>query len=449
MAAQVGAKSVLFRDDFSTNGKISGANWDFNHWQAVNNPAFNGNTNMRQALPEASGGVLHLKLDTFHKGNLNLNDRPTFLGDESITRQKFGLLNGQGVAFEFKARFVQDQGGIVGGMFPYAITGANIHDEIDFEALSSFQKKIYTNVYAGEPGGVGHVADRPLNTPLTAYHTYRIEWLPNAVRWLVDGQVVRVEKDHVPTDPMAVHLNIWAPLDAGWLGFDPNLKATRDAGQGKTYTFDVDYVNVERLASALGTNAVDKLAGTASNDWIEGAGGHDKLSGAQGHDRLLGGGGDDRLGGGAGADSLVGGGGEDDIVGGAGGDRLSGGAGSDTLTGGAGPDRLEGGVDADHFVFLAASDSPAGEARDTVADFSREEGDKLDLSRIDADAAAGGDQAFEFIGKKAFTGNAGELRFSVAEKGAVVSADVDGDGNADFEVFLAGVTSLKDADFIL
>ena len=63
---------------------------------------------------------------------------------------------------------------------------------------------------------------------------------------------------------------------------------------------------------------------------------------------------------------------------------------------------------------------------------------------IDAIAGVSGNQAFSFIGAAAFIGVAGELRFT----GGIVSSDLNGDGNADFEIGVA-VPALNATDFVL
>lgn len=363
-------------------------------------------------------------------------------------------MNNGGIAFEAKARFEQDQRGIIGGFFTFA-GPANNHDEIDVEALSNNITKIQTNIYHNEPLGEGHPLSYPISGSLTQFHTYRIEWLPNVVRWLVDGTVVRtVPPSLVPTKAMAMHLNIWAP-PVNWPTGDPSLKPASSPGQDQTWYFDVTSVKVEQLASALGSKAADKLVGTAKNDWLDGGLGHDKLAGGAGDDTLIGGAGDEKLLGGAGSDTLLGGPDNDRLYGGRDADLLRGGAGDDLLNGGHGADRLYGGNGADTFVFRSASQSPAGANRDRLADFNPAFGDKIDLSEIDANTAVDGDQAFKFIGSKAFTGNAGdpldrgELRYSALPGGILVSADVDGDQTADFEIFVANLAALKASDFFL
>jgi serralysin len=81
------------------------------------------------------------------------------------------------------------------------------------------------------------------------------------------------------------------------------------------------------------------------------------------------------------------------LDGGAGSDQLFGSSGPDTLTGGTGDDRLSGGGGADRFVFNSASDSPWSATGDRIQDFQPGI-DKIDLSGADANAQAGGNQAF-------------------------------------------------------
>jgi serralysin len=124
--------------------------------------------------------------------------------------------------------------------------------------------------------------------------------------------------------------------------------------------------------------------------------------------------------------------------------RLDGLGGHDILTGGPGKDILRGGTANDFFDFNARNESVVGTNRDQILDFSHLQGDKIDLSGIDADVHAGGNQGFHYIGTHAFTHHAGELRFS----GHVVRGDVNGDAHTDFEIFVNS-TSLAKTDFLL
>lgn len=151
---------------------------------------------------------------------------------------------------------------------------------------------------------------------------------------------------------------------------------------------------------------------------------------------------------GAGADQIAGGAKVDFLNGGAGNDQLFGLGGNDTLIGGLGTDALRGGLGKDVFRFETADDSKVG-AGDSIVDFHQ--GDKIDLSAIDAGAAAG-DQGFTFIGSSAFSG-AGQVRatFDAGSNRWTVSGDVDGDGTADFEIFVTRSDGgpIVLADFVL
>lgn len=203
-----------------------------------------------------------------------------------------------------------------------------------------------------------------------------------------------------------------------------------------------------RIQGNRGANLMD---GGAGNDTLAGGGGNDTLRGGAGDDRLTGGNGDDLLIGGAGHDTLNGGHGNDILDGGNGSDVLNGGAGDDILIGGMGADRLTGGAGADMFVFRDIRESSVSETmRDTITDFTRRQGDKVDLSQIDADTTLDGHQDFQFIGQDDFTGTAGELRVMRLKPGMqLVMGDVDGDGEADFSIQMNFTPDLIASDFLL
>jgi Ca2+-binding RTX toxin-like protein len=126
----------------------------------------------------------------------------------------------------------------------------------------------------------------------------------------------------------------------------------------------------------------------------------------------------------------------------AGADTLLGGAGDDRLDGGAGADKLTGGEGADVFVLGADAVHPTGAGgvmeTDQILDLSFVDGDRIDLSGIDADAAAAGDQALVFVG--AFSGHAGQatLTYVAASDTTLLRLDVDGDRKIDLQVKIAG-----------
>jgi Ca2+-binding RTX toxin-like protein len=148
-----------------------------------------------------------------------------------------------------------------------------------------------------------------------------------------------------------------------------------------------------------------------------------------------------QLAGTAGVDSLVGGNGDDLLSGLAGNDTIDGGGGADRIVGGLGADVLWGGAGADTFVFRTVGEStPAASGRDTIMDFSFADGDRIDLSSIDANSRVAGNQAF-VMGGNHFTGVAGQLIQTVADHQVLVQGDLNGDGRADFAFTLAHLDS--------
>ncbi|MGK9232498.1 S8 family serine peptidase [Inquilinus limosus] len=228
------------------------------------------------------------------------------------------------------------------------------------------------------------------------------------------------------------------------------------------------------IAFAVGTVIENAVSGDG-NDQLNGGGGANQLSGGRGNDVLRGGAGADVLNGGAGADlvsyynssvgvtanlaSGTGSGGDaqgdsysgiENVNGSAGADTLTGNGGANALNGWAGKDVLAGGAGADRFVLSFAAHSVVGANSDRITDFSRAQGDKIDLSPIDAVTTVAGNQAFSFIGSGLYSHHAGELRFAFTSAGVTtIAGDVNGDGVSDFHIRLTGTIALIAADFVL
>lgn len=137
--------------------------------------------------------------------------------------------------------------------------------------------------------------------------------------------------------------------------------------------------------------------------------------------------------GGEGADAATGGNSGERLFGGARSDTLSGGGGLDTLIGGTGGDVLTGGGAPDTFVFSAIGETTNANP-DLITDLAN--ADLIDLSGIDADAFAAGDQAFVFV--RAFTGAPGQAVLSYRQGVTTLSMDVTGDGAADGVILIDG-----------
>ena len=224
-----------------------------------------------------------------------------------------------------------------------------------------------------------------------------------------------------------------------------------------------------------GSDGVNVLRGGDGDDILSSLAGDDILWGESGNDRLEGGAGNDVLEGGAGSDtayfSLGMGGtgvvadlasgtahgdyigsdrlaGIENLEGSQWSDRLAGDGGANALKGAMGADTLEGRGGADRFVYAQTYDSrPA--APDLILDFSRKQGDKIDLSGLDANDWGPGDPAFQFIGQGQFTA-AGQVRFFKAGGDTVVEANTtDAAAGAELQIVLDSAVNLHATDFVL
>jgi Ca2+-binding RTX toxin-like protein len=276
-----------------------------------------------------------------------------------------------------------------------------------------------------------------------------------------------------------------------------------------TVSSSISYALTANVENLTLTGTAANGTGNALNNVITGNGVDNVLSGGAGNDTLFGGAGNDTLDGGAGDDTLHGGAGSDQLIGGAGTDTadyssssaavhvnlssgkasggdaegdtldsvenltgsalndvlvgdnaanvLRGGAGADTLNGGGGVDQLWGGSGTDTFVFKSITDITSAAGSDRILDFDAGGStagsavDRIDLSEIDAvSRSANKDDAFTFIGASAFSGKAGELQVNSTLPGlSIISGDVDGDGLADFTLYVQHVGILSADDFFL
>lgn len=232
----------------------------------------------------------------------------------------------------------------------------------------------------------------------------------------------------------------------------------------------------------LGNSGVNELFGANGNDYLEGMEGADKISGGSGSDMasyylsnagvyvnlktgtamfghaegdtffsiedLNGSGFADQLQGLDGASELRGQGGDDLLRGEGGIDRLMGGEGNDRIVGGLGADHMSGGSHADRFIYESA-DSSTPASRDRIDDFSKAEGDRIDLSALDAKAHASGDQSFSFIGKDTAFWAEGQVRYVQQNGMTIVEANLVEGGGADMAIRLDGLHQLAASDFML
>ncbi len=261
-----------------------------------------------------------------------------------------------------------------------------------------------------------------------------------------------------------------APGDAnGDNVYDVTVGATDGLGGVDTQAIMVgvsDVVGVNQIG-ADGTVA-DVLTGTSEDDHLDGLAGDDTLTGLGGADVLWGDAGNDTLDGGLGADDLDGGigndvmygrdgadvlfgdTGDDRLDGGAGRDVLIGDAGNDILVGGLGADVLEGDAGKDVFVFRSVAETGSLDASDLLLDFKSGE-DTLDLSAIDANTTAAGDQAFVLLAPGADFTAPGQLRvrYDDAKGQTHVEGNVDSTMAPNFQITLEGQVDVTQNDFVL
>jgi Ca2+-binding RTX toxin-like protein len=230
----------------------------------------------------------------------------------------------------------------------------------------------------------------------------------------------------------------------------------------------------------------DDVFGGAGNDRIDAGWGHDTVYGEDGDDVLIGAEGNDKLFGGAGKDLFVATVGDDaDIYwGGEGIDTIDyaaltealtinlgnglnergsvttasgvrdviysienaiGGGGNDTIIASDAINVLDGGEGSDVYRFLSTLAADG----DTIMNF--EPGDRIDVSAIDANVGAAGNQQFQLISGGSFT-SAGQIRQShiTTEDGefTILSGNVDGNTDADFEIAIKGRHHLTDTDIL-
>ncbi|WP_395679221.1 S8 family serine peptidase [Inquilinus sp.] len=301
---------------------------------------------------------------------------------------------------------------------------------------------------------------------------------------------LRLYGDAASPDDTYVYTNDFASV-----GADASRRTLSDAGGNDTINVAaltgaavIDLLHAtatiagRALAIAAGT-VIENVIGGDANDTITGGNGANHLAGGRGNDVLRGEGGADQLDGGAGTDTvsylngtggvlvnlvsgagsagtaqgdiltsienLTGSQGNDALVGNTYANALRGWNGNDVLTGAGGQDTLTGGAGIDRFVYGSAAQSPVGAGSDLITDFSHAQGDRIDLSSIDADGITAGNQAFSFIGSALFGHHAGELRFGQAGGVTTIAGDLNGDGVSDFQIRLTGAIALVAADFLL
>jgi Ca2+-binding RTX toxin-like protein len=188
-----------------------------------------------------------------------------------------------------------------------------------------------------------------------------------------------------------------------------------ESGVGIGVGGDAEGDELDEIENLTGSAHADVLWGDDFGNILRGEGGNDSLKGFGGND------------------TLYGGASNDSVYGMDGNDTVFGESGNDWLTGDAGRDNLYGGSGSDTFAWADPAETGTTAATaDAIWDFSFAQGDRIDLSDVDADVYGKGNQDFSFIGTDAFSGTPGEIRYyhsggnTYIEMQTGMSVDVEG-----------------------
>ncbi|KAG0021903.1 hypothetical protein BGZ82_011175 [Podila clonocystis] len=150
-------------------------------------------------------------------------------------------------------------GGVVSSfIYRNAVTG----DEIDYEWVGKQPNEVQSNYYWNTPPTMdpkdidySHSRRQYVGINLSQeYQTYTIEWLPDRLTWLINGQVVRtvlkseVNGTQYPSTPSQIQFSVWDgglgdPATTEWAG-----GPTRYEDNQPPYEMYVDFVDVKCFA---------------------------------------------------------------------------------------------------------------------------------------------------------------------------------------------------------
>lgn len=203
-----------------------------------------------QAVPYDNNILLTMAPDTV--GTLLASSTYMWYGNVKAT---FKTSRGQGVVTAF-------------------ILLSDVKDEIDYEFVGADLESAQSNYYFQGIPNYDNELNISLSDTFNNYHTYEIDWTPDAITWLVDGQVGRTKKRSdtwnatsnqwdFPQTPARVQLSLWpAGLSSNgqgtvdWAGGLVDWNSADIQNNGYYYaTFQSVTISCFNATSAPGTNS--------------------------------------------------------------------------------------------------------------------------------------------------------------------------------------------------
>lgn len=231
------------------------------------------------------------------------------------------------------------------------------------------------------------------------------------------------------TDPNGDMLTYSATLQGGgglpsWLSFDPATRTfSGTPDDGDVGTLSIVLTASDGTESASDTFEIVIGGETGGGEDISGTFGNDNLSGTRASERIFG---------------LLGR------------DAVHAGAGDDQIWGGSSADQLWGESGADTFAFDFVRETAWRYGKfDAIMDFSTAEGDRIDLSMIDAHALKFGNQSFTFAGDGDGWAKRGQLDYTFSNGETRLFGYTDRDKDPDFYLQVEGTVAFEADDFIL
>lgn len=145
------------------------------------------------------------------------------------------------------------------GVITAFIMFSDVQDEIDWEYVGYNLSQVQTNYYSLGVLNWTNLANHSMDNVFENWHTYELDWKPDATKWLVDGQVVRVlnrnetynstlKRYEYPATPSRIQMSLWpggastnAVGTVAWAGgaIDWNLQDIQQYGYYYAYLKNV------------------------------------------------------------------------------------------------------------------------------------------------------------------------------------------------------------------